>query len=281
MHILLHNLIGFTLKATDGEIGRVHDLYFDDETWTIRYLVVKTGSWFSGRMVLIPHSELGDPDWEHHRFVVDLTCRQVKESPDIDTEKPVYRQQEIILHDYYQWLPYWKVGVGSAFSPIPQTQDLGKEKPVGEEAETGKRGHDGHLRSLRHIRGYYIHAQDGNIGHVDDYIVDDCCWKLAYIVADTRNIFPGKKVILPVDKVISVEWLDYSVHIRMNREEVRNAPEFNALDLDVDENAPKGTYWIALPAKTRHNADCTYYNNTKNGYFTEREEGTPCSKCGG
>jgi uncharacterized protein YrrD len=277
MHILLNSLIGFSLKAVDGEIGRVHDFYFDDASWTVRYLVVRTGGWFSGRMVLIPSTELGKPDWERHQFCVNLTCTQVKESPDIDTEKPVYRQQEIILHDYYQWLPYWKVGIGSTVGPVLPVQEISAET-ADKEGKEGKAVGNPHLRSTRHIRGYYIHAEDGNIGHVDDYIVDDKKWKLEYVVADTRNVFPGKKVMLQVKDISSVEWLDYSVHMNLKKEEVRNSPEFNAANLEFDKTA---RYWIALPTRIRHNADCPYYHNTKTGYFTDEEEGTPCGKCGG
>lgn len=276
MHILLNNLLGFSVKAQDGIIGRVHDFYFDDAAWIIRYLVVRTGSWFSGRFVLIPSSELGKPDWERHHFSVELTCSQVQDSPDIDTEKPVYRQQEIALHDYYQWLPYWKVGMVDAFGPVPiaSPQDgKGKEdgtdqKPLG----------DPHLRSIRHVRGYYIHAEDGNIGHIDECIVDDKSWSIESFVADTRNFFPGKKVVLPVDKVTSVEWLDFSVHLSISREFVKNSPEFDPEKL---EKQAVSKYWIVLPARTRHNSTCQYYQNTKKGYLTDEKEGTACNQCGG
>jgi uncharacterized protein YrrD len=278
MHILLNSIIGFSLKAVDGEIGRVHDFYFDDSSWTIRYLVVRTGGWFSGRMVLIPSKELGRPDWERHQFCVNLTCAQVKESPDIDTAKPVYRQQEIILHDYYQWLPYWKVGVGGSVGPIPAAQELASPVPDESGDKGSKDSGDPHLRSTRHIRGYYIHARDGNLGHVDDYIVDDSGWKLEYLIADTRNIFPGKKVMLAVKDIEAVEWLDYSVHMALTKEEVRRSPEFNAANLEFRQTAE---YWIALPSKIRHNKECKFYHNTKNGYFTDEKEGTPCSLCGG
>jgi len=279
MHILLNNLIGFSVKAQDGIIGRVHDFYFDDETWTIRYLIVRTGSWFSGRFVLIPSSELGKPDWERHHFCVGLTCSQVRDSPDIDTEKPVYRQQEIALHDYYQWLPYWKVGMVDAFGPVSlPSSATGSEEDEKDEGSGQKALGDPHLRSIRHVRGYYIHAKDGNIGHIDECIVDDKNWSIESFVADTRNFFPGKKVILPVHEVTSVEWLDFSIHLSLSREFVRNSPEFNPAKLEL---LAVSKFWIALPAHTRHNSTCKHFQNTKMGYLTDEEEGEPCSLCGG
>lgn len=276
MHIQLNSLLGFSLKALDGEIGRVHDFYFDDASWTIRYLVVKTGNWFSGRMVLIPSTELGIPDWDRHNFSVDLTCTQVKESPDIDTEKPVYRQQEIILHDYYQWLPYWKVGVGGNVGMVSASE---RTPHVNDEHAAGA-VHAGnpHLRSARHVRGYYLHAKDGNIGHVEDYIVEGSGWKIDYILADTRNVFPGKKVLLKVSEIKSVEWLDYSVHISKTKEDVRSREEYNPAKMEFET---KSAYWITLPSKIRHNQECSFYHNTKNGYLSNEPEGKPCTKCGG
>ncbi len=47
------DLHGFKIRATDGELGTVDQLYFDDETWAIRYLMVETGGWLGGRRVLI------------------------------------------------------------------------------------------------------------------------------------------------------------------------------------------------------------------------------------
>ena len=280
MQILLNNLIGFSVKAQDGTLGRVHDFYFDDATWTIRYLIVRTGSWFSSRFVLIPSSELGKPDWARQLFRVALTCNQVRNSPTIDTEKPVYRQQEIALHDYYQWLPYWKVGMVDTIDTMgPVSFSSSETDSEGGDLEADKRvSGDPHLRSIRHVRGYYIHAEDGNIGHIDDCVVDDKSWSIDSIVADTRNLFPGKKVVLPIEKVISVEWQDFSVHLSISKEFVRNSPEFDPAKLEVHS---AGKYWIMLPANTRHNSTCKFYQNTKEGYLTDKEEGTPCTICGG
>lgn len=276
MHILLNSLIGFSIKALDGEIGKVYDFYFDDDTWTIRYLVVRTGGWLSGRLVLIPVSELGNPEWEREQFIVNLTCEQVRNSPDIDTDLPVYRQQEIRLYEHYHWLPYWQMGIdGTSFLSSPITELTLKESAEQDEAEsTG----DTHLRSMRHIIGYYIHATNGSIGHVAECIVDNANWILQSFVADTRNFFPGKKVILPISRVLSIDWLGYNLQIDLTKDEVRNSPEFKTSELEL---AIPSTYWIGLPSNIRHNQTCKYYHTTKAGYFTNKKEGAPCKICGG
>ncbi len=109
------NLIGFTIGGTDGDIGNVKDFYFDDKTWTIRYIIVETGSWLFGRKVLLSPQAVTTSDWEKELFKVNLTMEQIKNSPNIDTEKPVSRQHERELYGYYPWGGYYWGG-GMALS---------------------------------------------------------------------------------------------------------------------------------------------------------------------
>jgi hypothetical protein len=94
-------LIGYDILAQDGKIGKVHDFYFDDDQWTIRYLVVDTGPWILGRKVLISPEAVGRPDWITKNFPVDLTRQQVKDSPEIDADLHISRQQELTLSEHY------------------------------------------------------------------------------------------------------------------------------------------------------------------------------------
>ena len=96
--------------------------FFDDKTWAIRYLVVDTGTWLPDRQVLISPIALGQPDWEGQFFPVKLTTEQVRNSPDIDTDKPVSRQQETRLHTYYDWPVYWSGGIPLGLMPPLRTQ---------------------------------------------------------------------------------------------------------------------------------------------------------------
>ncbi len=99
-------LEGFVIQAKDGELGTVYQLYFDDETWAIRYLTVTTG-WLGGRRVLISPFSIIDVDWKAKRLDVALTKAEVKNSPNIDTDKPVSRQHEIAYSGYYEYPYYW------------------------------------------------------------------------------------------------------------------------------------------------------------------------------
>ena len=119
----INNLVGFTLGATDGEIGRVYSFLFDCGTWAVRYLVVDTGRWLPGRKVLISPKALDQPDWQDRIFRVHLTKEQIRDSPDIDTDKPVSRQREIELHQHYGWTPYWGLIHGLEVAPAPPSGD--------------------------------------------------------------------------------------------------------------------------------------------------------------
>src|SRR5215470_11511365 len=107
---MLHNigdLKGYSISATDGEIGQVEDFYFDDEKWVIRYLVVDTGKWLPGRKVLISLIALGSADRDGQKITVTLNKRQIENSPSIDVDKPVSRQYETSYYDYYGYPYYW------------------------------------------------------------------------------------------------------------------------------------------------------------------------------
>lgn len=223
------SLIGFAIGATDGEIGKVDEFYFDDETWTIRYLIVKTGGWLSERKVLISPGALQNPDWENETFPVNLTKEQVKNSPDINTELPVSRQQEILLYDHYQW-PYGDtVGLG-LYSGMGMMGMMESRVPLEESisARTAEaEGSDPNLRNTKEVIGYTIHALDGDIGDVTDFVVDEN-WKINFLVVDTGDWFPGKKVLISPDWITEVSWSKSAVFVDVSKEAVKNSPEFNS-----------------------------------------------------
>ena len=221
------DLRGYTVRATDGDIGETHEFYFDDLGWAIRYLVVDTGSWLSGRRVLLSTVSLGQPKWEKRIFPVLLTKEQVEHSPDIATDKPVSRQMEEELFSYYGWSPYWwgrdmpaaSVGALAVAQMIAGTEE---EKSGTERGEA-----DPHLRSTREVMGYHIQARDGEVGHVEDFIADDETWIICYMVVDTQKWLSGRKVLVAPAWAEKVSWADRKVHLDLSRETIRNSPEFD------------------------------------------------------
>ena len=222
------SLIGYAISATDGEIGSVSDLLFDDENWTIRWLVVDTGTWLSGRKVLLPPSACGEPLAATRVLEVNVTREKVKGSPAIETDAPVSRMQESDVVGYYGWEPYWLA--------FPYATTAGMPNPVPPSAATASMETDGpgaskkgdpHLRSLNEVTGYYVHASDGDIGHVEDFLMDAETWTLRYLIVDTRNWWPGKKTLVSPQSFREVNWIDGTVSTGLTRERIRNAPEYD------------------------------------------------------
>lgn len=243
-------LEGFKIHAVDGEIGRVEDVYFDDQDWTVRYFVVRTGSWLFGKEVLLSPISLERIDWQGKEVVVKLTCEQVKNSPGVDTDKPISKQQEFEFSRYYGFPVYWGgTGLwGDAMHPgalfIPPEDQM-------ERIEEEEKKADHHLRSADEVIGYGIHAKDGKIGHVTDFYIDDEKWITRYLEVDTRILLPGKHVIFSPQWVKDVDWAQAEVEVDLEKSVIQNAPEFDASEPVTREYEEKlfdyyGTvkYWL-------------------------------------
>lgn len=230
MNRSLKSLIGFTLKETNGEIGKVDEFYFDDNSWIIRYLIVETGNWLFGRKVLISPQAVKTPDWANEVFPVNLTKEQIKNSPDINTEKPVSKQQEDQLYAYYPWGrdPY-EHGAG-IFGAMP-SELYNEEVPLGTTPVTEKasdqENNDQHLRSTEKVTGYSILATDGDIGKVDDYIIDESSWKIKFFVVDAGSWLNSKKVLLSTQMIKEVNWDESTVIVNISMDAVKNSPAYD------------------------------------------------------
>jgi uncharacterized protein YrrD len=221
----INDLIGYRMDATDGEIGSVEDFYFDDETWTIRYVVAKTGGWLSGRKVLLSTSALLKGQVKEGLLPINMTQEQISNSPDIDTDKPVSRQQEAMLNQHNFWENYW--GSGSYGGEM----GIGNRPPVRIKAADRDPNEDIHLQSIVEVDGYTIHATDGEIGHINDFIIDDQTWELTHLVVDTHDWIGGKKVLIEAAHVHSISFLSRLVYVditigAVEASEVYDADEF-------------------------------------------------------
>jgi hypothetical protein len=223
------DLKGLTIWAVDGGIGTVDQVYFDDQSWAIRYLTVETGGWLGGRQVLISPISVAGFDWEAKRLQVSLTKAQVENSPDAGTHQPLSRQHEAAYLSYYGYPYYWEGPNlwGSAYFPgglgaVPPFEL--SEEEIAEKINSEPA--DSHLRSSEEVTGYYIEAKDGEIGHVDRLIVDDQAWAIRYIEVATQNWWPGKKVLLPPAWVEKVSWEESKVFVGVTREAIQNCDEY-------------------------------------------------------
>jgi hypothetical protein len=211
----LKEILGYTIDAEDGKLGKVNDFLFDDGEWTIRYLVADTGGWLTGRKVLLSPSVLGIPDWVKKFFPVALSKQNVKDSPEIDTDKPISRRQEEELHAHYRWVRYW-----DSETPAKKMQE--------QRTSRAKAKGDPNLRSVNEVLEYAIRSSEceGEIGHVGDFILDDEHWILRYIVVDTDPWLPGRKVLISPHWIEDIRWPNRSVQVVLTRDQVKNSPEY-------------------------------------------------------
>ena len=229
------DLRSYTIGATDGDVGAVDDLYFDDLSWTVRYLVADTGGWLAGRKVLLSPAALRGFDAAGMRVRTELTRRQVEGSPSIDTQKPVSRQHETEFLSYYGYAPYWTGPYlwGAAADPyaaagiVPPLAETPAHSRAGEElAARERQGGDTHLHSASAVSGYGIRATDGELGHLEDFLVDEQDWAIRYLIVDPQNWWPGPHVLVGTDWIRGVSWNDSMVDVEVTREAVRNAPRW-------------------------------------------------------
>jgi uncharacterized protein YrrD len=222
MLINVKTMTGYTLESLDGEIGKVSEFYFDDKHWTVRYLVADTGSWLTGRLVLISPYALVEVDREKRHVVVNLTRKQIENAPSLDSDKPVSRQHEEAYNSYYSWPLYWNGPYVWGAYP-----DFNSDSEQWIAADRSEQAWDSHLRSTGEVSGYHIQGSDGEIGHVDDFILDDANWSIRYLVIDTRNWWPGKKVLVSTQWVDGVSWTESKVFVDLSLEAIRQAPEYS------------------------------------------------------
>lgn len=221
------------LECLDGTIGKLKDVFFDDEDWIIRYVVADTGGWLTGRRVLLSPAALTPEAAAQGRLPIHLTKAQIEASPGIEADLPVSEQHQRDLHAYYGWQPYWGMAPYQMAGMMPPSvPDSSVETPA--PAPEPPRG-DPHLHSAAHVRGYTIEANDGTIGHVADFLVALEDWTIGALVVDTRNWLPSRTVVLPSTAIEGIRWGSRKLVVRLDRETVKHAPEYdNTVPLPPD-----------------------------------------------
>jgi len=238
-------LVGYKLDSLDGEIGKVKEFYFDDRHWTIRYLVAETGTWLTDRQVLISPYALGAVNNEKQAIAIDLTKRQIEGSPSLDSDKPVSHQFEKAYYAYYGLPTYWDGPCSWGATPnfLRDYEERAREKRAGKhrkESRQHEKGWDPDLRSTYSVSGHHIQALDGDLGHVEDFIIDDETWVIRYLIVATHNWWPGKKVLISPQWIERVSWGERKVFVKLDRETIKQSPEY------TDESLPGRDYEIGL-----------------------------------
>jgi hypothetical protein len=226
MLIKVKTLNGYNINGLDGEIGKVKEFYFDDKHWAIRYLVADTGTWLADRQVLISPYALGSVNQEFQNIAIHLTKKQIEDSPPLDSDKPVSRQFEDEYYGYYGWPSYSRGPYMWGAS-----HEIVRENKKWRVLLEGEKPWDPNLRSTKDVSGHHIQASDGEIGHVDDFIVDDDVWAIRYLVIDTKNWWHGKTVLISPRWIERISWEESKVFISLPRETIKQAPEYTEKSL--------------------------------------------------
>ena len=247
-------LKGYRLHSLDGEIGKVDEFYFDDRHWTIRYLVADTGNWLTGRQVLISPHALANVNSDEQNIVVKLTRKQIEDSPSLESGKPVSHQFEVDYHGYYGWPTYWG---GPSMSGSDPSMVRDPNEWSGSTHPHKEWNH--HLRHTHEMSGYHIQAEDGEIGHVEDFVIDDETWIIRYLLIDTRNWWPGKKVLVSPRWIEDVSWIDSIIFINLSREAIQRSPEYTdgapltrEYETGLHRHYNRQGYWVDEEADSEH-----------------------------
>ncbi len=222
----LRDLEKYTVGATDGDVGTVVNFLLDDERWVVRYLIVETGGFFESRRVLISPISFRQVVWSSHHFQLALTMDRVKNSPGVDTDKPVSRQHEQDYYRYYGYPYYWSgMGIWGVGTYPGILADGGWNDAERAQADTPLG--DAHLRSAAELRGYDVQGSDEAIGHIDGFIIDDETWAVRYLVVDTSNWWFGKKALVAPHWATGVSWDQRKVHVNLPRQVIKDSPVWN------------------------------------------------------
>ena len=238
----------YSIEVQDGPIGKIKDLLFDDRTWQIRWLVIDTGGWLTGRKILLHPSAVYHIDFGHQILQVALTKLQVQSSPDLSSDQPVSQQHETDLYGYYDWNPLWG---GELFSTEITEPGFGPRRFFGnkelyDDLGLGNRSDSGdpHLRSIEEVKGYHGHATDGDIGHVDNLLIDDAGWGIRYFVLSASNWWRGKQVLMSPYAVSEISWSQRKIYLDVTRGQVKASPAWDpaAIINDIYEKRLHGHY---------------------------------------
>jgi hypothetical protein len=253
------------VAASDGSMGTVKDVHFDDGAWVIRYLIVEMGTWLPGRKVLLSPLSIGRIDHVRHHLAVSLTRDQIKNGPGIDTDKPVSRQHEIRYLEHYGHPYYWDGsgtrGEGAYLGMHAGAADRGSNARIeADAARQRSQDDDPHLRSCREVTQYHVHASDGEVGGVNGFLIDEHGWVIRYLIVNTSRWWLGHQVLIAPEWIGEVSWPHQTVTTSLTRQQIRLAPTYQpgvplGRDLEAGLYAHYGEVGYWAPAAERVKPD--------------------------
>lgn len=216
-----NDVLGAHLAAADGPIGIVEDVVYEDSSWIIRYLTVETGTWLPSRKVLISPVAVKSVHIPGRVVTTILNIDQVRNAPSVNVHPTLDRQHELAVVEYFDWPRYWEESISRDW--LPSVSIFNGKKPPHVKVENGRRV----LCSFRELYGYRLQAMDGRIGYVDDLIFRSEDWLIRYIVVDTRELLPSRRVLVAPQWVTKCDWDHKRLSVSLTRDEIRHGPPYN------------------------------------------------------
>ena len=232
---LVHQVINTPVRALDGEIGFLDDCLVEPSRWVVRYVVVRTGDWLEARRVLLSPMSIAAP-WGRSGIQLLVKQAQVAEAPPL-VQSAFGRQEESTLLQFYGQPYYW--GGSNVWGMFDTPAQLVSASPSGQPDFVAEDGTED-LRSIEETVGYHIAAADGEIGHVDDFLIDEQSWRIRHLVVDTSNWIGGRSVVVSTTAVERIDRDRRVLHVRQSRDEIRRSLSFDAVidTLDPAETGP-------------------------------------------
>jgi len=233
----LKYLKNYKIKTKDEESGDVKDFLFDEHSWIVRYAEADFGSFFSAKRLLIPRVFLGEPNEAKSLIPIEIKKENIEKCPLPDAHRPVSREFESKMNQYYEIDNYWAPDVlppagatGTYFPPRPI-------HPPEKAEEISEKDVDSKLRSFKEIKGYDIEAQDGTFGEVYDLIIDSKDFQIVYLIIDTEGWLPwSKKVQIPINYLSNISYAYERISMNLSKDSLKNAPEFDAKKFRDEQN---------------------------------------------
>lgn len=237
MYQRLNDLMQYGVRSADGMIGTIHDFYFDDETWSVRYAVINLDPSLGARDILVSTAVFETILPLEGVITTSLTPEKARNSPEIDTEQPITRQQESDLSSYYLVPEYWipNTGYGLGVGDLSAVPMVDLEADLQEQQERQENDHepDSHLYSTMSLLGFHIlTGQNEDIGVVEDFLLDEEDWDIDFLVADVGSWLENRKIILSPDWVERFSRVQSLLFVDLDRQSIEASPEFTG-DLDA------------------------------------------------
>ena len=220
-------LIDHEVRSAGEVIGKVADLFFDEQEWCIRYFAIETGGWLNRRRILISPAVVVHPDWDPNVLPVNLTKDQIRESPVVEWDVPLSRKSEHALRQHYGWPIYWDDNSPAANHPPPAAALVETSSSGVKTTSPATSFAQNHLRSVKEINQYRIHAIDGEIGRAVDFLIDDRSWDIRFVVIDSGNWLPGKKVVVSPWWIAEVNWPELEITVDLSKDSIKNSPDYD------------------------------------------------------